>query len=131
MGAHGRHGDGLGLIVAPFVLSGDPVPLAIDEGPYAGAQMTVLTDVPLDVGVGIGALMTRFADAEAGSPEEATALSAAWTLFAGGVLVEWNLLDRYGAVPIDASAFRRLPPRLIVQVLGRWADLMVPKAEEA
>mgnify|MGYP001608948405 CR=1 FL=1 len=109
-----------------FVLSGDPATLAL-EGPYAGAELDVLTDVPLGISAGIGLWMTRYAEAEAGSAEEATALQSAWTLFAGGVLVGWNLHDRRGVVPADASAFSRISPRFIVQVLGLWADLMTPE----
>jgi hypothetical protein len=98
--------------------------------PYAGAEVEVLTDVPLGVTVGIGRSMVRYGEAEAGSAEEGVALQTAWTIFAGDVLTGWNLYDRQGMVPPDASAFGRVSPRFITQLLGLWADLMMPNAEE-
>ncbi len=113
----------------PFFLTGEPTSLIL-EGPYAGAELDVLTDVPLGISAGIGLWMTRYAEAEAGSAEEATALQSAWMLFAGGVLVAWNLHDRRGVVSADASAFSRISPRFIVHVLGLWADLMTPEVPD-
>lgn len=107
----------------PFLLTGDPQTLALDD-PYGGAVVDVLTDVPLGVSAGVGVWMVRYAAAEAGSAEEATAIEAAWTLFADGVLAGWNLHDRTGSIPMDASAFWRVSPRFIVTLLNAWADLM-------
>lgn len=98
--------------------------------PYAGAEVDVLTDVPLGVSLGIGRQMVQYGEAEAGSAEEAVALEAAWTLFSEDVLTGWNLYDRRGLVPADASAFGRISPRFILYLLGLWADLMTPNAEE-
>lgn len=117
-------------MAAPFVVTGDPVTLAIGEGPYTGAEVDVLTDVPLGVSAGIGRHMARFGMAAAGSTEEADALLAAWTMFAGEVLTAWNLYDRHGLVPPDASAFERLSPRFITSLLGLWADVMTRPVEE-
>ena len=108
-----------------FVLTGDPVQLVIREGPYAGAEAEVLTDLPLGVTVGIGRAMTR---AEAGSAEESVALQTAWTIFASDVLTGWNLYDRQGVIPPDPSAYGRVSPRFIVQLLTLWADLLTPEA---
>jgi hypothetical protein len=110
-----------------FVLTGDPVQIVIREGPYTGVEVEVLTDLPLGVTVGIGRAMTVFGQAEAGSAEETVALQTAWTIFASDVLVGWNLYDRQGVVPPDASAFGRVSPRFITQLLTLWADLMTPE----
>lgn len=107
----------------PFVLTGRPRTLSMDD-PYAGAEVDVLTDVPLGVSVGIGRSMVAYAAADAGSDEEATALRVAWTLFGEDVLTGWNLFDRRGVVPADASAFGRVSPRFVVALLGQWVDLM-------
>ena len=99
--------------------------------PYAGVEVGVLTDVPLVTLVGIGRSMVRYGEAAAGSDDEIHALRVAWALFADDVLTGWNLYDRRGAVPPDASAFGRLSPRLMVALLGQWADMMteVPDGE--
>jgi hypothetical protein len=110
----------------PFLLTGDPATLALGE-PYSGAEVAVLTDVPLGVAAAVGRLVAEFSAAEAGSLDEGKALHAAWTVFADAVLVGWNLHDRRGVIPADASAFARVSPRFIVAVLGSWADLMLPK----
>jgi hypothetical protein len=99
--------------------------------PYVGAEVDVRTDVPLGVSVGIGRSMVRYGEAAAGSDEETVALRVAWTLFADDVLTGWNLYDRQGVLPSDASAFGRVSPRFITQLLGLWVDLMIPEASDA
>ena len=115
--------------MVPFVLTGDPANIVINDGPYTGAEVELLTDLPLGVTVGIVRAMTAFGQAEAGSAEETVALQTAWTLFASDVLVRWNLHDRHGVVPPDASAFGRVSPRFVTHLLGLWADLMTTPSE--
>lgn len=113
----------------PFVITGDPAPLVISEGPYRGAEIIVLTDVPLGVATDLGAAVADCAEAPAGSKEEANALLSAWTIFTSDVLVGWNLYDRRGAIPPTYAAIARVSPRFILTVLGLWADLMTAEAD--
>lgn len=105
-----------------YLLTGDPQTVELGD-PYAGAEITVLTDVPVGVTASIARAMVAFAAAEPG-PDESTTLRAAWTTFADEVLVGWNLHDRRGAIPADATAYARLSVRFLTTLLGRWADLM-------
>lgn len=112
----------------PFFLTGDPAPLVIGEGPYRGAVVTVLTDVPYGVPAALGRAVAEYAEASAGSEEEVRALRLAWTVFTSEVLTGWNLHDKLGAVPATYAAIARVSPRFIVHVLGLWADLMTGEA---
>ena len=111
-----------------FVLTGDPAPLVIGEGPYQGAEITVLTDLPLGVAADLGAAVTACAEAPAGSREEAKALRDAWTIFTSEILAGWNIHDRRGEIPPTYAAIARVSPRFILLVLGLWADLMTGEA---
>ena len=120
--------DGPRLDVNPFFLTGDPAPLAIGEGPYQGAVVVVRTDVPYGVAAALGQAVAAYAEAPAGSAEEAAALRQAWTVFTSEVLTGWNLHDKLGAVPATYAAIARVSPRFIVLILGLWADLMTGEA---
>ena len=107
-----------------FVLTGSPQTLPLGDA-YLGAEVTVLTDVPLVVSQDIGRFVALFGQAvDQSRPDiQVKALRAAWTLFTVDVGVGWNVHDHRGRVPLD-EAFGRVPDGLLVHVLSLWADAM-------
>ena len=107
----------------PFVMTGQPVTLLIDEGPYSGVQAEVRTDLPYGTYRAVLSAIVEFQQTPNGSPEEEAALWKGWDLFASKVLIGWNIEDADGPIP-PASAPERLSVSFIVQVIALWSEVM-------
>lgn len=97
--------------MSPFVLPDEPVTLTFEGSPYAGAEVTVRLS---PVSVLAFKEYIELAATKGVLSEEALAV------FADIALIEWNLADAAGPLPLTADGLRRADRTLMAVVCDEW-----------
>jgi len=92
--------------------------LVWDEGEYAGAEVTVRTSIGVYAARELGRLLRRD-DGETVDDASARAVAIA-SLLAADVVVEWNLRDHLGAIPVTADGVSRVPPEFEGELIAHY-----------
>lgn len=110
--------------------------IVVDEGPFAGAEITVRTHVGYGVVRRARQWHRAFFDAPGGSDDEDDALTAAYSVFVEHGLIAWNLHDHLGPIPTTVEAMVErlhvaLGLKLVVEWLRSIGEIPFPLAERS
>lgn len=93
--------------------------LLIDEGPFAGAEVTVRTDIVLGVYEDLGLLLR--ADGEEGPADKLARYRALTELVGTEILRGWNVVDhRDRPRPVTPEGLRRIAPEFLAEIIGLY-----------
>ena len=99
--------------MADFVLPDKRAVIELDDGDYAGAEITARLRLPMAVMLQVSAM------GESEHTREAWA-RAAGDLFCEWGLVSWNLADHRGPIPADREGWDRLDYLAMQMIFGAW-----------
>lgn len=102
-----------------FVLPAGDATIVLDDGPYAGAEIDVITNVPYAVLRDVDDLFAEWRQAETRKDQQPI-YERLCGLWAGECLAGWNLADRKGPIPADGDGMLRLPPSAAWAVMWEW-----------
>lgn len=100
--------------------------IVIDDGPYAGVEVTVLLDAPYRVRRNVRRLGMEYEAAEPFTDEEAAALDALYAALAGAedppVILAWNVTEAGHPVPVTKEGLHRTSPAFVLHLIHTWWD---------